>query len=84
MKSRLGHRVPRATLAAVAITAAALSAAGTASAAPASVAPIAGSGSSSGSDNVGGTGSSASQLINAAFCTLTGGKWIPVLDICVK
>ncbi|MCU1643677.1 MAG: hypothetical protein JWN03_3952, partial [Nocardia sp.] len=37
----------------------------------------------SGSSNVGGTGSSASELINAALCTLKGGKWVPLIDICL-
>ncbi|MVU82052.1 hypothetical protein GPX89_33035 [Nocardia sp. ET3-3] len=92
MKSRFTY-----TLAAAAVTAAALSTAGTAAADPVSLDPVANSGSSlipsgssvpsgsggSGSSNVLGTGSSASELINATLCTLQGKQWVPVLDICV-
>ncbi|MFF0608232.1 hypothetical protein ACFYUD_06145 [Nocardia tengchongensis] len=90
MKTRL-------TLVAVAISIAALSLGGTANAAPLTLDPatpdaatqIADSGSASslsssgGSSNVLGTGSSVSQLLSAGLCTITGGTWVPVFDVCI-
>lgn len=91
MKTRL-------TLVAVAISTAALSLGGTANAAPLTLDPatpdsaaqVADSGSASslsssgGSSNFLGTGSSVSQLLNAGFCSITGGTWVPVFDVCLR
>ncbi|MGW4354982.1 hypothetical protein ACWELJ_23150 [Nocardia sp. NPDC004582] len=91
MKTRL-------TLVAVAISTATLALGGTATAAPLTLDPatpdaaiqVADSGSASslsssgGSSNVLGTGSSASQLLGLAFCTITGGTWVPGFDVCVR
>ncbi|MEC3916560.1 hypothetical protein [Nocardia sp. CDC160] len=95
MKSRFTYPLAAVAVTAAALSTAGTATAAPVTLEP--TAPVANSGSSlipsgssvpsgsggSGSSNVLGTGSSASELINATLCTLQGKQWFPVVDLCL-
>ncbi|NNH69694.1 hypothetical protein HLB23_07410 [Nocardia uniformis] len=88
MKIAVARHLPRIAIATLAI-AAGVGFTGAASAAPVALepaVPVADSGSAgSGSAGSGSADSSGSgDLVEAGLCTIAGGQWIPILNICIK